>query len=166
MVFYFSMFWYLLKVFHICKYFLSLKNSPLFQKLLLWWNIWKERNRRIFQNSKNDQFVVAHQIKEDVLQYSAAFSIFWSESSLVVVFLGVFVYFFFSFRSLLLFLEMVVVGTLLASCPCIWLFSFFKYIRQSSWRPFEKTVTLLYKERCFLHLAVKRWKGIRLTPSY
>jgi hypothetical protein len=34
--------------------------------------------------------------------------------------------------------EMAVVGTLLASCPCIWLFSFFKYIRQSSCRPFEK----------------------------
>jgi hypothetical protein len=61
-----------------CRLRIDKPRRRLFDGLVVyfWWNIWKERNRRIFQNSGNDQLVVAHQIKEDVLQYSAAFSIF------------------------------------------------------------------------------------------
>jgi hypothetical protein len=49
-----------------CRLRIDKPRRRLFDGLVVyfWWNIWKERNRRIFQNSGNDQLVVAHQIKE------------------------------------------------------------------------------------------------------
>jgi hypothetical protein len=41
-----------------------------------WWNIWKEMNRRIFQNSKKDRLVVVYLIKVDNLQYNVAYLVF------------------------------------------------------------------------------------------
>jgi hypothetical protein len=34
-----------------------------------WWNVWKERNRRIFQHSSLDALAVANLIKENVQQF-------------------------------------------------------------------------------------------------
>jgi hypothetical protein len=39
------------------------------------WNLWKERNRRIFENSSVTPIQVALRIKEDVLSFRRAMSI-------------------------------------------------------------------------------------------
>jgi len=47
------------------------------------WNVWKERNRRIFSNSHETALQVATRTKEDILQWRRAQ--IWSVQSLLVL---------------------------------------------------------------------------------
>ena len=42
--------------------------------LVFWWNIWKERNARVFRATSKTAFEVAGSIKEDVVRFSIALS--------------------------------------------------------------------------------------------
>jgi len=42
--------------------------------IYIMWNLWKERNRRIFENKLLSMQQVAERIKEDLVQYRAAFN--------------------------------------------------------------------------------------------
>ena len=42
--------------------------------IYIMWNLWKERNQRIFENKLLSMQQVAERIKEDLVQYRAAFS--------------------------------------------------------------------------------------------
>jgi hypothetical protein len=47
--------------------------------LYCWWNMWKERNRRVFDNVKQNEFQVASTAKEDIDNYwIARNNIFWA----------------------------------------------------------------------------------------
>ena len=42
--------------------------------IYIMWNLWKERNQRIFENKLHSMQQVAERIKEDLMQYRTAFS--------------------------------------------------------------------------------------------
>ena len=42
--------------------------------IYIMWNLWKERNRRIFENKFQSAKQVAERVKEDLVQYNRAFS--------------------------------------------------------------------------------------------
>ena len=42
--------------------------------IYIMWNLWKERNRRIFENKFQSAQQVAERVKEDLVQYNIAFS--------------------------------------------------------------------------------------------
>jgi len=54
--------------------FLIRNEKPAFDGLMMyfWWNIWKERNRRIFQQESKEVVDVAYLIKEDIHLHQAA----------------------------------------------------------------------------------------------
>ena len=42
--------------------------------IYIMWNLWKERNQRIFENKFQSAQQVAERVKEDLVQYNRAFS--------------------------------------------------------------------------------------------
>ena len=59
------------------KDFLSKEQKPTFDGLMIyfWWNIWKERNRRFFQQESKEVVDVTYLIKEDFHLHQAATSL-------------------------------------------------------------------------------------------
>jgi len=47
------------------------------------WNLWKERNRRIFQNIQESAWQVAFRVKEDIAQKKRALTVIWVENRFV-----------------------------------------------------------------------------------
>jgi hypothetical protein len=58
----------------VCAGVLIKKQKPKFDGMLLyfWWNIWKKRNRRTFQQTSLDVIEVSSIISNDVKGYQAA----------------------------------------------------------------------------------------------
>nr|TKW09168.1 hypothetical protein SEVIR_6G075500v2 [Setaria viridis] len=57
-----------------CRAKLDKQTRPTFDGLIIyfWWNIWKERNRRVFNHESKSTEEVAYLIKEDAQQFSFA----------------------------------------------------------------------------------------------
>ena len=71
------------------KRFFSKEQKPTFEGLMMyfWWNIWKERNRRFFQQESKEVVDVTYLIKEDFHLHQAATSLKISCPSHLVVLL-------------------------------------------------------------------------------